>query len=36
MSNRKIQAEIISVGDELLNGRTVNTNASFISSVDDV
>lgn len=31
MSNRKIQAEIISVGDELLNGRTVNTNASFIS-----
>ena len=31
MSNRKIQAEIISVGDELLNGRTVNTNASFLS-----
>ncbi|MBP0968907.1 MAG: competence/damage-inducible protein A [Oscillospiraceae bacterium] len=31
MSTRKIQAEIITVGNELLNGRTVNTNASFLS-----
>ncbi|MBR5979211.1 MAG: competence/damage-inducible protein A, partial [Oscillospiraceae bacterium] len=31
MSMRKMQAEIITVGDELLNGRTENTNASFLS-----
>jgi len=31
MSTRKIQAEIITVGNEILNGRTVNTNASFLS-----
>ena len=31
MSTRKIFAEIITVGNELLNGRTENTNASFLS-----
>ena len=30
MSMRRMQAEIITVGDELLNGRTENTNASFL------
>ncbi|MBQ4240158.1 MAG: LytR C-terminal domain-containing protein, partial [Oscillospiraceae bacterium] len=31
MSMRKMQAEIVTVGNELLNGRTENTNASFLS-----
>ena len=31
MDTHKISAEIITVGNELLNGRTENTNASFLS-----
>ncbi len=31
MSMRKMQAEIVTVGNELLNGRTENTNVSFLS-----
>ena len=31
MSTRKMLAEIITVGNELLSGRTENTNASFLS-----
>ena len=29
--DKKMQAEIISIGEEILSGQTINTNASFIS-----
>ena len=31
MKTQNMQAEIVTVGDELLSGRTENTNASFLS-----
>jgi len=33
MTNKKIKAEIINIGDELLCGQTINTNGAFIAQI---